>query len=513
MHIVIALFQTSKHLVMKYLVLFLLFISTCGTLFSQIPVLDPVVSSENDYPALKGDQVITRKYQGDQTLTHYRHNENEYVHSFIIHKSGLNGYTKRMQFNLNAGVEPDEAFRKLTVNDMRIEGDSCYFCGKLTLIGPVIYDAFGNPIWPESDIGLMGFFSITDLIAGNVTLNYKCYYETSEFTRLTTWTYTMSQTRYLSVGAIGMLRLEPYPCVLELTHSNNTWRESLGHTNSTGEVFSDILYNSNRLIIASYHQCNGDEGDFQYEPNHWKFTLHCASRYGYCMDYGHETAAEYDTYGLTINYGTTGWHFSDAQLRLCKLKNGRTCMAYGAKDDNTHPNILLFSMLDPFVLDTIMVLYTDFGYSIVHDMVGLLGGENTVALLSFSQSVAGGRLHFPMISTTTTTYPFMDIVSYTKLSVDKWGPYTAILGGYRTSDNVIWEFRQNKAYLHPTYPPISCFMSGYSFCEAIGRLDGEKGDYDWTFKYKYYVLSWETTDCTITSENCEYICTETFFEP
>ena len=160
--------------------------SVCEILFSQPNFT--MVSSTHDYPALKGDQVITRVYKDNQTLTHYRHIENEYIHSFIIHKGGqLNAYTKRMQFNLNEGVEPDEPFRKLTVNDMRIEDDYCYFCGKLTLIGPVMYDINNNPIWLESDIGIVGFFSIPDLNAGNVTLQYRTYYTTSEFPRLTTW--------------------------------------------------------------------------------------------------------------------------------------------------------------------------------------------------------------------------------------------------------------------------------------------------------------------------------------
>lgn len=496
---------------MKRLVLiFFVLISVCGTSFSQIPPIGITVSATNEYPALKGDQVITRVYQDDQTITHYRHAESEYVHSFVIHKSGLYGYTKRMQFNLNAGVGPDEAYRKLTVNDMRIEGDSCYFCGKLTLIGPLMYDALGNPVWPESDVGIVGFFSIPDLIAGSVTLKHKCYYETSEFTRLTTWSYKISANRILMVSAIGELHLEPYPCVLEIRKLNsNTETESLKYTTSSGEVFSDILYNSGRLVLASYHRCNGDEGDYQYEPNHWKFTLHCATRYGYCWDYGHETAAEYDTYGLTTSHGSTGWHRSDVRLRLCRLKDGRTCMAYVAQDDNTHPNILLFSMLDPFVLDTVMFVFSGIGNSEVHDMTGPLTGENTVAALVSSEEMDQGRLLFPRISTTVTQIPFINASDYMKRSVDRWDSYTAIMGGYNTSSNVISGIRQNKAYLYPSYPPISCTLSGYTPCEHIGRLDAEKGDYDWSEKFKNKYIIWETKDCTVTQENSDNVCVKT----
>ena len=79
---------------MKRIVLIIAFMTVCGMLFSQVP-LGTTVSSRHNYPALKGDQVITRVYKGDQTLTHYRHKENEYIHSVIIHKSGLpNAYTK-----------------------------------------------------------------------------------------------------------------------------------------------------------------------------------------------------------------------------------------------------------------------------------------------------------------------------------------------------------------------------------------------------------------------------------
>lgn len=493
---------------MKRIVLIIAFMAVCGMLFSQTPFI-ATVSSRHNYPALKGDQVITRVYKGNQTLTHYRHNESEYIHSFIIHKIGLpNAYTKRMQFNLNEGVEPDEPFRKLTVNDMRIEGDSCYFCGKLTFIGPVMYDANNNPIWPEYDVGIVGFFSILDLIAGNVTLQYKYYNTTSEFTRLTTWSYKYGQSRSLMVAAIGRLLSQPNPCVLELMNTNNTWTESLGYINSTDEVFSDILYNSDRLIVASYQKCNGDEGNYQYEPNHWKFTLHCASRYGFCFDYGFETAAEYDTYGLTTNYGTTGWHNSDVQLRLCKLKNGRSCMAYGAMQSNGQPCALLFSLSDPIVVDTIMALHSDAGYSIVQDMVGLLGGGNTIAVLTSCWGVEEGRLHFPTISTTNTTAPHINMYGNMKRSVDKWDPYTAIMGGYETNGKVIWEFKQNKNTLYPATPIISCFLSGCSYCEAIGSLSAEKSNYEWYNDFLNDMVSWVTRDCIVTSEDCEYICTE-----
>lgn len=495
---------------MKHIQLLFIFMSVCGMLFSQIPSF-PIVSSEHDYPALKGDQVITRVYDGNQTLTHYRHNENEYIHSFIIHKFGLpNAYTKRMQFNLDEGLEPSEPFRKLTVNDMRIEGDSCYFCGKLTFIGPVMYDINNNPIWPEYDAGIVGFFSILDLIAGNVTLQYRYYNMTSEFTRLTTWSYKYGQSRRLMVAAIGRLSAQPNPCVLELSNTNNCWTESLGYINSTDEVFSDILYNPDRLIVAAYQKCNGDEGDYQYEPNHWKFTLHYATCNGFCLDYGLETAAEYDTYGLTTSFGTTGWHNSDVQLRLCKLKEGRSCMSYGAMQSTGHPSILLFSLLDPIAVDTIMALHTDNGYSIVHDMVGLLGGGNTVAVLTSCSGFEEGRLHFPMISTTVTTFPQIYINGYTKRSVDKWNSYSAITGGYGTTGKVIWEFCQNRSSLYPTTPIISCFINSYSNCEAIGGLGAEKSNYEWSKLFINYQFSWDIKDCIVTSEDYEYPCTQSY---
>ena len=493
---------------MKHLILLFAFMSVCEILFSQSNFT--MVSSTHDYPALKGDQVITRVYKDNQTLTHYRHIENEYIHSFIIHKGGqLNAYTKRMQFNLNEGVEPDEPFRKLTVNDMRIEDDYCYFCGKLTLIGPVMYDINNNPIWLESDIGIVGFFSIPDLIAGNVTLQYRTYYTTSEFTRLTTWSYMYGQSPCLMVAAIGRLYSQPNPCVLELRNINNIWTESLGYINSTDEVFSDILYNTGNLIVASYHQCNGDEGNYQYEPNHWKFIFHRAPSSGFCDNYGEESAAEYDTYGLTTSIGTTGWHNSNVQLRLCKLKNGRTCMAYGAMKSSGHPNVLLFSMLNPLdMIDTIMALHTDVGYSIVHDMVGLLGGGNTVAVLTSCMDVEVGRLHFPMISTTATTFPQIDIYGYMKRSVDKWDSYSAITGGYNATEKVIWGFYQNRTSLYPTNPAISCFICGYSNCEAIGGLEAEKISYEWNKEFHNHILLWNNKDCIFTSEVSEDICTK-----
>ena len=95
-----------------------------------------------------------------------------------------------------------------------------------------------------------------------------------------------------------------------------------------------------------------------------------------------------------------------------------------------------------------------------------------------------------------------------KRSVDKWDPYTAIMGGYETNGKVIWEFKQNKNTLYPATPIISCFLSSYSYCEAIGSLSAEKSNYEWDNDFLNNMVSWVTRDCIVTSEDGEYICTE-----
>ena len=113
-----------------------------------------------------------------------------------------------------------------------------------------------------------------------------------------------------------------------------------------------------------------------------------------------------------------------------------------------------------------------------------------------------------MISSTVTTFPQIYINGYMKRSVDKWDSYSAITGGYETTGKVIWEFRQNRASLYPTNPIISCFISSYSNREAIGSLFAEKSNYEWSTLLYNHQLSWDGKDCIVTSEDCEYICTE-----
>ena len=89
--------------------------SVIVTAKSQTPTL-PTVSSSTDFPELAGDQVITRAYRGQYKITHFRHKDDAYKHSFLI-QGGFPFITKRIQFNINLSILSDTLYR-LNVNDM-----------------------------------------------------------------------------------------------------------------------------------------------------------------------------------------------------------------------------------------------------------------------------------------------------------------------------------------------------------------------------------------------------------
>ena len=68
---------------MKLLLLFFAIVSVIETASAQTPVVQ-VVSSRTDYTELVGDQVITRAYKGAYKLTHFRQEDDDYWHSFVI---------------------------------------------------------------------------------------------------------------------------------------------------------------------------------------------------------------------------------------------------------------------------------------------------------------------------------------------------------------------------------------------------------------------------------------------
>ena len=433
---------------------------------------------------------------------------------------------KRIQFSINGGaLEPDVRYR-FAVNDMRIEGDSCFFCGNAIKVGPPVMTPEGTTIWPEHDpIGLMGFFSISGLLAGQGQIRHQLFSDVSDLTRLATVSYQQNSSRQLMVAAIGTLADKTTPCVLELKKDNNSvWTKSLGNPDSDGEVFSDILYNPNMLVIASYRRCNGDEDDYQYEPNHWKFTLHSASRSGYCTDYGSgmiEVAAEYNTYNLTSGHDI-GWHNSDASLRLCRLAAGRICMAYGTMESYAYPSVVLFSLpYDLMAADTIMWFANGQGTPPkVHDMVGL-PFDNSVAVIASAGTYVEGpeesQLFFPTINTSLLWVPFVQMNGVLKHSVDRWNPYTAITGGYQTTltdNHIILNLLQDKIALDPTTPPpISCFNNGSAKYVYVGSLYGEKGDYEWNKIYYNSEFNWRIPTYNVNTVVFENTCIKTNILP
>ena len=478
------------------------------------------VSNDKVFPELAGDQVITRAYQGQYKITHFRHKDDAYKHSFLI-QGGFPFITKRIQFNINLSILSDTLYR-LNVNDMRIEGDSCYFCGNVVQVGPPVMTPQGNMVWPERDsIGFVGFFSLTELIAGHVQMRYKFYYDVYDLTRMATVPYRQRSSPQLMVAAIGTLEDKTTPCVLELTRfSDGAWKKSLGYPNSEDEVFSDILYNPETLVIASYRRCNGDEGEYQNEPNHWKFTLHYSFNNGFCANYGHETAAEYDTYGLPVDHNI-GWHTSDVQLRLCRLAAGRICMAYGTNNINDQSAVILFSLsYDLSGADTVAYFWNGlFRPSVVHDMVGL-PYDNSVAMVAsgifdYHENVEE-RLFFPTISTSLLWIQYVKMYGVLKRSVDRWTTHTAITGGYQTvnDNNTIVNLLQDKIALYPTTsPPITCFGTGQVSYKYIGSLYAEKGEYDWRIKYKNITAQWRLHICDATTVVYETTCTKTVLPP
>ena len=261
---------------MKRVLLFFALMSVIETASSQMPgVL--IASSSTDFPELAGDQVITRAYQGLYKITHFRHKDDAYMHSFLIQGGGNPIVSKKIQFNVNWSLVSDTLYR-LNVNDMRVDGDICYFCGNVVRVGPPAMTPQCNTIWPERDpVGFVGFFSITELIAGHVQMKYKFFYDVYDLTRMATVPYRQRSLPQLMVTAIGTLEGKTTPCMLELIRfSDGSWTNSLGYPNSVDEVFSDILDNPEQLVVVPHILTDKDGYDWNIVYNNtvfdwWKY--------------------------------------------------------------------------------------------------------------------------------------------------------------------------------------------------------------------------------------------------
>ena len=147
------------------------------------------------------------------------------------------------------------------INDMRVVGDMCYFCGARVLLTNE-YDPFTGQVVADST-GIIGRFRLNPSGFGQMA-NYdlKFISETKSLDRLAAFANN-SDTVLAMIGIVNSPNSESCLTVASINGSHS-WAYSVGYVNNSAvkEVFTDIAVDLKNVTVASYHKNSAGENYF-----------------------------------------------------------------------------------------------------------------------------------------------------------------------------------------------------------------------------------------------------------
>ena len=271
---------------------------------------------------------------------------NDRNHVVYIQEKQQNGFGIHHTFIVKDNQNSEASFSTYFVNstgpfifsveiyDMRLFGDTCYFCGKY--ITPLFIG--DNRIV----VGFMGRFVTSEILSGTGSVYYCIVEKTTELSRLAMSKGSNSQ---LLISAIG----NGYRTIVELKNYGALgWKMRRDSINSDDNiVFTDIMTIRDSLTLLAQYDCANDNlpSTNGYDNNHQKFLLDrfdlrgcyytCSPSLSSCM-------AEY-VMGSGENYY---FHYARAPMRLFHINDSYNefGVAFGVEEaDGSDGGIRLFT--------------------------------------------------------------------------------------------------------------------------------------------------------------------------
>lgn len=273
---------------------------------SGAQVLRPAQASALSHmPNCYGSQVVVRNYAGSQVVIHHVERSNKYVHHFAIQRQDVDDM-RELVVVLGGQGEFDTTY---AVNDMRVLGDSCYFCGtEMVDYGAPLLDSHGNPITPQVyKRGMVGRFSLSALINGEESdFHLTTIRGTAEFSRLDAarpYPNLVSdhyRVMLTAVGRYGNNGAVEGSCLLEMAdYLQGGWRYSLTDLDGQ-EVICDVVTAGWAKYVASFYYGDGEDP----EQGGWNLVLHDCTSDGFAARYAHQSVSETAT---IYDFGRMGW--------------------------------------------------------------------------------------------------------------------------------------------------------------------------------------------------------------
>ena len=147
------------------------------------------------------------------------------------------------------------------INDMRVVGNMCYFCGVREYTYRELDPVTGGLV--VDSVGVLGRFPLdpSGTFPSPLTYNIKLVRETKCLNRMATYVYGMD-TVIAMVGVVANPASQSCLTVARITFLH-PWEYHVRYTNSTPrEVFTDIAVDSAMMTVASYHRDAGGKNYF-----------------------------------------------------------------------------------------------------------------------------------------------------------------------------------------------------------------------------------------------------------
>lgn len=195
------------------------------------------------YNNLKGNHVIIRT---DQTNTYFvtSYRPNLGRSCFIVKNSNSTRY-----FDMRECYENSPLTYAYLVNDMQIQDDECYFCGrKWFYTGEMIYYPDGTMELEVDSIGFFGKFNVNDVLSGTGTYEILELIKTKTLTKLAV--YPGGAT------AVGVSDSMDHSCLVELHETGivggvMNYKAKILHSTIPDEVFMDVVHTSTKVTTVS----------------------------------------------------------------------------------------------------------------------------------------------------------------------------------------------------------------------------------------------------------------------
>lgn len=390
---------------MKKKLLFFFVWAVCAIVL-QAQVYRPCYgSAKSFFPECDGTGVIVRNYSDDNLIVHHLSSSDPYVHHFAYQRQDVDDI---LEISLRLGGLAGDVDTAYSVLDMRVLGDTCYFCGnQMVTYGRPLYDINGNIIDNASaSKGILGYFSIVEMLEGNPHVNIAILDSAMRLTRLAVRRPPEGAPNLyrVLVAAVGVTQGDT-SCVVEARLAEDgSWSriQSVPKLPYRHDRFTDIITTSQSIIVSAISSANPYSSGCN-----WNITLHEAPAEGFGMRFG---LTSVDEHPMCYDFSSTdcGWgqHADDAEVRMCEMQSGKFALSFGSVNRNTDASGIVVAQFSGYDVMTSLNAISSSPHPKVRDMA-YAPQHNVLGVLAYNNVYTHGGVFLTPISSPAQAHVFL----------------------------------------------------------------------------------------------------------